>query len=399
MAISYKSLNTVGWPAGADTQVFSGTSSTGLYTYSSGLTAGTYVFVASSPSTGGNFSVVTTSNGSGSSQVGTPLYFTFANSDAAVKIQAPISPVSTTVSNTTAISFTGVAYGNGLYMAANYNSNGSNRPTISSNGSFFYLATNTASSSPYYQYGVLYALGKFVLYGYQQGSNSWMATTTDGISWVQGPNDGNGWTAYCMVYGTKFVVGAFDANYGAVKYSTDAVTWSGGNIPFTSTGSPVQAVCWNSTTSRYLMSNGGETAISTDGATWTKTYSSGFYKLGVIGSLYVGSNGNGSYTSTDGTTWTLRNSVAISNYNYGGQLPTVNGAVYITGNSGVWSSTDGITWSIVNFSGTSGVNTTTVTGANNRVWVGAYHTYGTGLLSSSPAYFSAYKISSPTALN
>lgn len=399
MAISYKSLNTVGWPAGADTQVFSGTSSTGLYTYSSGLTAGTYVFVASSPSTGGNFSVVTTSNGSGSSQVGTPLYFTFANSDAAVKIQAPISPVSTNAQNTNYISFTGVAYGNGLYMAAVYNSNGNNAPVISSNGSFFYYANNTTSSSPYYQQGVLYASGKFVLYGYQISTNSWMSTTTDGISWVQGPNNGSGWTAYCMVYGTKFVVGAYTGSSGVVMYSTDAVTWSSGNNPFTTTGSPIQAVCWNSTTSRYLMSNGSETAISTDGATWTKTYSSGFYKLGAIGSLYVGSNGNGSYTSTDGTTWTLRNSVATSNYNYGGPLPVVNGFTYITGSSGVWSSTDGITWSIVNISGTSGLATITVTGANNRVWLGAYNSYGTGLLSSSPAYFSAYKISSPTALN
>jgi hypothetical protein len=202
-----------------------------------------------------------------------------------------------------------------------------------------------------------------------------------------------------MVYGTKFVLGGYDGASGLVRYSTDAVTWSVGNNPFTSTGNGIQAVCWNSTTSKYLMSNGGETAISTDGATWTKTSNIGFIKLGAIGSLYVGSNGSGSYTSTDGITWTLRNSVAMSSINYGGQLPVVNGVMYITGSSGVWSSTDGITWSIVNISGTLGLTYQTVSGANNRVWIGTNNTYGTGLLSSSPAYFSAYKISSPTALN
>lgn len=237
-------------------------------------------------------------------------------------------------------SWTGVCYGNGIYVGVSSN-NAGNQVAISSDGITWFgqTAANTNSWN-----AICYGGGLFVAVA-TSGAGNRVMTSSDGISWSArtSANDYN-WNS--VVYGGGvFVACATDSVTSHFMSSPDGVTWTARN------GS--SAVGRNSVTfgnGTFVAVGNNVAEYSTDGLSWTAaTISSQFW----VSVAY----GNGKFVtintdvgaqpvsySPDGITWTAVTTtlgVAASRK----QVAFGNGAFIVINTAQAFSSSDTIHWS------------------------------------------------------
>ena len=228
---------------------------------------------------------------------------------------------------------TGIAYGNGIYVAANDGGIMASTDTIT--------WTTTSQNSVSF-YTVAYANGLFL--GGRVNVSS--VRSTDGINWtVGGPN-----SVRTFIYGGgKWVSGSAGGTY--IWTSTDGISWGPGD---TNVSTGVHALAYGNST--YLAAVGASTSantlmISTNASVWTTSanlsadvnalvFAQGVF---VYGGKQLGTNDGTIATSTDGITWTTR----VSNLGAEDVISLVynDGLFLASGDAGtITVSTDAITW-------------------------------------------------------
>jgi len=188
------------------------------------------------------------------------------------------------------------------------------------------------------------------------GDNKYMATSTDGVTWIR--HEGSSFaSAYynAIAFGNgKFVAGSTD---GEMATSTDGVTWTAvSSSTFKQFRTRINAIAFGN--NMFVAGGGtdgtgnGSMATSTDGATWTTVSNSTFGKNSIYAIAYgndkfvaVGASGKIA-TSTDGATW-----IAVTESTFGTSNNTIYAIAYgndkfvAGGASGkMATSDDGATW-------------------------------------------------------
>jgi hypothetical protein len=239
---------------------------------------------------------------------------------------------------------TGVAYGNGKFVAVGYNS----AVLYSYNGIKWYEGTTSSSIN---LDEVAYGNGKFVAVG----SNGGIAYSLDGISWTV--KSSLIAILNCIAYGNNIFVasGSYQSNADLdrdVIYSVDGINWTAVKLTGADTGSSLTGLAYGA--GKFVGFNAnGFVSCSSDGINWNATGK-------ISGNSQDITYGNGKFVavgrrasvaySTDGITW---NSITIENETddirrvaYGnGKFVTVG---YYSGTS--FYSTNGINWNKSNIS-------------------------------------------------
>jgi hypothetical protein len=170
---------------------------------------------------------------------------------------------------------------------------------------------------------------KFIAAGYGGNNNSFMAYSTDGITWVSAINYQAPYYTRGIAWGNgRFVAVGQDAVLDKIAYSENGIAWTGvGNSTFRSgktvATSRITSIAWGGSTGQEKFIVGGyvmytenqitrgtsHMAYSKDGITWTAVsstpFSSNINSIAWGGNKFVavGDGGEMAY-STDGQTWT-----------------------------------------------------------------------------------------------
>jgi hypothetical protein len=237
---------------------------------------------------------------------------------------------------------TGVAYGNGLFLAAGEDLGLGpslwSRVLVTSTDGVHWSGPNLASTQVFE--GLCFGQGVFVgvgMGGISISTNGDTWTVVEPGVWLNSVGYGNG----------LFVAVGFQ---GQLLTSTDAVQWTS---VASGTSQALAGAAWGN--GRFVVVGGGALLASDDGQAWTNlwsgipgyalfdvAYGNGQFVAGA--SIDFGWSFDGFLTSTDGVNW-ARISVADSHplwrIVYGG------GRFVGVGDRAVWSSTDGLNWSNV----------------------------------------------------
>jgi hypothetical protein len=246
--------------------------------------------------------------------------------------------------------WSGVTYGNGLFVAVG--SFGSpNQVMTSPDG-----VTWTDRTAPVNRWWRAVAYGEpggnplfvAVAYNSSAGGGNRVMTSPDGITWTARTSAAdNGW--FDIAYGNGLFVAVSSDGTNRVMTSPDGTTWTG--------RSAAAANQWKGVTyaaGKFVAvardGTGNRVMTSTDGITWTSQVSPDSEWLSVTygNGLFVAVAGAGTnrvMTSPDGETWTTRtaaSNIAWQSVSYGG------GKFVAVANNGfpnqIMTSTDGITW-------------------------------------------------------
>jgi hypothetical protein len=228
----------------------------------------------------------------------------------------------------------GVAYGNGLYVAAGTSSR-VHRSATTATGTW---SEATVPLMNNYLFDIAFGAGKYVVCG-----DGKIGYSTDAITWTDVALPGGQRRQTIEFYDSLFITAG---EGGLMSSSPDGVSW-------TSRSNAAPGYIWGLAYGDGLwiaMGESGWLATSPDGITWTDRTSSFGSTL-----IYDGDYGAGTYvivgqggkiaTSPDGITWTQRTSVFGTTYIY--SVAFGDGlfvAVAAAGKLAV--STDGITWTL-----------------------------------------------------
>lgn len=192
-------------------------------------------------------------------------------------------------------------------------------------------------------------LGMFVICTTQ----SWVYTSTDGISWVASIVDSSNTVTKVMCSSGTIVVGGTDNSDNSIENvftSTDGISWTRRNI--SGSGKTITAMHYSSGMSLYFLGmSDGSIQSSSDAITWnarTSNIASQINGFDSYASLIVAVGNSGVISSSpDGTTWTARTqqtSTALTGVAYSSTatIPWV-----ATGNTITMTSTDGTTWRVL----------------------------------------------------
>lgn len=200
-----------------------------------------------------------------------------------------------------------VAYGNGKFVIATYNSGTVAYSTDGTN----WTETNTGISSTWY--GMAYGNGKFV--AVSTNSSTYMYSE-DGIAWTRGTLPINiaqtGNINFCN--GVFLASGMYESN---LKYatSTDGINWTNSSqLPANDSGFGIRGVYVANNMFWAFPTNSSTVYYSTDGVTWnTGTHNLSWTVWGIAhnGSVYVAHRAVSTSTeicySSDGFNWTTTN--------------------------------------------------------------------------------------------
>lgn len=356
-------------PLGANATIFSGKSSSGVYTYTSALTAGTYAFqTACLDSSVDDYTVSTTTDSQSiTSADGATNYITL-NTTVSDLSFTPIGASLSSTSETRIFSqgkdlIQQIAIGPSRYIAATYANTApgpqNTTPTTvsvgiaySTDGFAWYEGNNVSGYAQNPSPEGLFAYYNSTNSRYIVVTSGSAHSSTDGITWTNS-DIGGGFALTPYTNGTNTSAGAVGSinyaagNRGSYSYSTDGATWSHNTGVIL-----VNTSCFSGTYGNgiYLTGQaGGRIFKATETESWTYRYAG--YGTSVLAltygnSLYVsaGANGNAS-TSPDGDTWTSRNigfaGTGVNALAYGNSLYVAGG------DSGkLTTSTDGITWTV-----------------------------------------------------
>ncbi|MEQ8580849.1 LamG-like jellyroll fold domain-containing protein, partial [Marinoscillum sp.] len=233
--------------------------------------------------------------------------------------------------------YTAAAYGNGTYVALNYNSTDY---IYSTDGA------NWVEAELNYDgwWDVTYANGLFVAVG--SAGNGYVMTSTDGVNWDYQEVYGY-WEGVTYAEGRFVVVGD-----NAAMYSSDAQNWIvNSEVP----SAEWFAVTYGNGKFVAVSPNSPNAMVSEDGASWLSVSSEIFDDGGLEditygNGLFVGLGGYGDdvYTSVDGFIWTAHE-IDYGNWNWltygGGQFIIVGENYY---DDAILRSVDGQSWSGTN---------------------------------------------------
>jgi hypothetical protein len=272
---------------------------------------------------------------------------------------------------------TGIAYGNGTYIAVGWGS----LKLFSSNGIDWTMNSNSAGGYA----SICFGNGLFVSPGSAQGE---IFTSTTGATWTK-QNSSINQSLWGVAYGNRIYVAVGSA--GAVVSSPNSMTWTTRNSGNSSQNTGrIYAVTYGN--GKFVVSDEfGRVRTSLDGITWTLpqeaistsytfyikglTYGKGIFVavdyFGRIGTspdgmqwtertsgtskrLYKVTYENGIFvavggtilTSIDGITWIERNS-GTSNYLRG--ISYLNGKFVAAGGSTIVTSSDGMSWTVTDY--------------------------------------------------
>jgi len=236
----------------------------------------------------------------------------------------------------------GIAFGNGLFVATGYRSvpGAPDYSLISRSADGLDWSAPASQFSYDHLYGVAYANGTFVAVGEDDGHEV-LLTSNDGTNWVAGSSGANR-----PLYGVAFGNGRFVVvGQAAARISADGITWGPDNLHGIASGKGMLAAV------------GAQRTIltSSDGATWidrTVGNTNGFDEIIFANNKFLAvGNGGAILTSADGVSWTIGSS---------GTPNELHGVIYAAGlyvavgrQGTVVTSPDGISWT-AHGSGTSG---------------------------------------------
>jgi hypothetical protein len=244
---------------------------------------------------------------------------------------------------TSALSYlSGVAYGNGTWVAVGYTSSAASSVVQTSTDGLTWTAQTGPSSTRLTS--VVFGKGVFVAVGFAVAGAGAIFTSTDGVSWTSRTSP----TTSDLV-GVGFVNDTFIAfgSYGKVVTSSDGATWAAGTGVYADTFEHYSVVYHAGT---YIaVGQSGDLMKSFDGSTWSYVPrlapyaelhgvaygASTFVAVGRINSGYL-------YTSTDAATWSTATEFASCQFN---GLAFVNGQFVAVGfHGGLFTSPDGTAW-------------------------------------------------------
>jgi hypothetical protein len=240
----------------------------------------------------------------------------------------------------TITNFSGVTYGNGMFVAIAGNG-GLNKFITSTDGIQWKSITVPAGQWKAMTYGN----GLFVAVSSVNSipGNNMIITSPDGVNWTVRTSPLS--QLYSVGYGNGMFVATANGTANYIT-SSDGITWTLRSLPVTST----HAVGFGN--GKFVLPNGSIVQTSTDGITFATSSSASTrsWKAVTYGNgLYVavasdGTISNSVMTSPDGTTWTSRTSTLTNLWSvtYGsGLFVAVSGD---TSTSNVMTSPDGINW-------------------------------------------------------
>ena len=265
-----------------------------------------------------------------------------AGGGAGVILTSPTGTTWTAATSNTTAAVSAIAYGNSTFTAVT--TSGSNQIVTSTTGTGTWTSRLTVSSLSFV--GVAYLNGIWIAYGntsstpsiYSPGSNdataTWTSRTTNmtGCTNITGLAFGNG--AYVAT-------GTNTTSAGSIIQSTNGTTWTQKATPAT----PLNGVTYGATF--VVVGAAGTIQTSADGSIWAIPVTGLSFTLNSVtysGSLYV-TAGSGIATSSDAITWTQRSpnigatTILICTVQY------TNSSFLIFNSAGyIGKSTDGLSW-------------------------------------------------------
>ena len=268
--------------------------------------------------------------------------------------------------------WTGVAYGNGKFVAVADTATGSNEIMTSSDGITWSacVSTSCGNAAAYQWAGIAFGNGVFVAvsrtpsptYGGTGTTTNGVMYSSDGITWNTGPSHISGVTAAnpwrAITFGNGKFVAVAGCIYGncvtnGVMTSTNGSSWTAG----TNTAKAWQGVTYGNGTfvavSADTTSSGGTAMTSTNGTSWTTQTTPGvhsWYSVAYGNSTFVAvahdSATNDVMTSPDGITWTAQAGASTAQWE---EITYGNGQFVAVADSGsasndIMTSPDGIHW-------------------------------------------------------
>jgi hypothetical protein len=215
------------------------------------------------------------------------------------------------VTSTFPTGITGLAYGNGVYVAA-----ASDQSTYGDAGFIYYSTNGTdwywAHQSPGAPglNGVAFGNGVFVAAGYfYEGSQGWVQTSTNGVNWSYQYPAGSNYLSSVAFGNGQFIVTAypyFSATASDVFFSTDGVHWQDSESYFFLPAGMGGAHFVNGD---YYIFSSGENDVSPDPYDWLPFTGPAPRIWAPQYQLYLAVGASGAvYTSTNRSTWVTRNS-------------------------------------------------------------------------------------------
>lgn len=393
MAVNYSAISNVGWPVGASSQVFSGVSSTGTYTYTGSLAAGNYILVTSAPGSSGSYnptvsaiaSVNATSYQNNTS--GGAIYMKFASTETSLKVYSSLA-------------FKAASYAPTYYWNSQYFTTVSGTPYVSTD-----LITWTAKTNPWGAVtNVVYNYGGGLYHSVNRTSSTGASniySSTDLTTWtsrsVPGTYSG-GWLNGIAYGNSRWVLDGQNSSntQESTTPSTDGITFTTAYSITGFTSLSASLIAFGST--KFVVSSPSAVYSSTDGVTWGNRLALGYAPSTVAnGKIFMTSQSGGSwYTSTDAVTFTQITSAGTPT-----QSPTVGyalGAYYVSWatNGGTYTSTDGLTWSGVNIGSLNSISNA----SNGNTLIGIpYNIPGTTIGLPQPTQISLFAANNLTTLN
>jgi hypothetical protein len=203
-------------------------------------------------------------------------------------------------------------------------------------------------------YAVAWSGTQFVAVGGADGSDAYIITSPDGVTWTEQNNPKNITMTGVAWSGTQFVaVGGADGTDAYIITSPDGVTWTEQINP---KNTALYAVAWSGTQFVAVgFSDGADAYIVTspDGITWTERSNPGIILYGIAwsGTQFVAvgfADGTDAciITSSDGITWTERSnpkSITLRAVTWGSSQFVAVGSADGT-DAYIITSPDGVTW-------------------------------------------------------
>jgi hypothetical protein len=275
-----------------------------------------------------------------------------------------------------ATGYTGIAFGNGLFVAATgYTGSPGTAAATSTDGITW---TPRAMPVPLEWRAMAFGAGLFVAIGTNNSNtaNAVYATSTDGINWTA-RNMGVPAVWASITYSTALglfiaIAGGYNSQSNIAATSPDGLVWTARVLPVTGYW---QSVCPGPAMLVAANANGsssGSLANSVDGANWTTRAAAAGTSSGVAygAGLFVSVGMLGMNTSADGITWTPRSVPSTWNCTvvaYGNGCFVAAGA---QGSNIAFTSPDGINWTPRNIVSANSLIGSLVYGAGTFVQLG-----------------------------
>jgi len=278
---------------------------------------------------------------------------------------------------TTAV--TGIAYGNGLFVAK---SSGALYGAVSTDGLNWATSVMPGTNLQGSVYNQMSFANGYFMYGATPGTN--LVISTDGLNWTTRTVLASNGLILKVTYGNGYYFAQTNNLYHAI--STNLTTWASQTVPNFNSGNVAFV-------NNIFIGPGSNTIfVSTNATTWgTRTspiqLPSGFaYNAGTYVMVGRDSSVQNIAVSTDANTWTLKASWSsgVNEIVYANGYFVTSGLV--TGNlTGVFSSTDGNVWTSRVVGSSPGASSAYYLAGGNGIWVVAnQNASGTARIYSAP---------------